>query len=89
MLGKLKYEHLFLTSFSKMRVDLAAEVRMTLEACMVLSIIMYIMPITRFSVTQCRKHFTSKAKQIQVQKRQQCLWDSLISFSTALTFQIM
>ena len=31
MLPKLKYEHIHLTSFSKMRVDLAAQVRVQLD----------------------------------------------------------
>ena len=30
---KLKYEHLFRTSFSKMRVDLAAQVSYFIESC--------------------------------------------------------
>jgi len=28
LVSKLKYEHIYLTTFSKMRVDLAAEVRL-------------------------------------------------------------
>lgn len=33
VIPKIKYEHVFLTSFSKMRVDLAAQVRGMQHAC--------------------------------------------------------
>ena len=34
LLHKLKYEHIRLTSFSKMRVDLAAQVRIMVHSCL-------------------------------------------------------
>ena len=49
MLPKLKYEHVFLTSYSKMRVDLAAQVRKLLIDLYVICVVFY---IRRYSVIQ-------------------------------------
>ena len=49
LVPKLKYEHIYLTSFSKMRVDLAAQVMYNNYTCIVYSIMF------RFSVKQLQK----------------------------------
>ena len=36
LVPKIKYEHVYLTSFSKMRVDLAAQVRIERQVCIYL-----------------------------------------------------
>ena len=36
---KLKFEHIYLSSFSKMRVDLAAQVRKIISTCTVLVLV--------------------------------------------------
>ena len=53
LLTQLKYEHIFLTSYSKMRVDLAAQVRKIFALLMLCIIIFYY--LCRYLVIECTK----------------------------------
>lgn len=56
MVPKLKYEHLHLTSFSKMRVDLAAQVHMCACVCVRACVRECVRECVRACVCACLLH---------------------------------
>ena len=66
LVPKLKYEHVFLTSFSKMRVDLAAQVQCTcthglgVQQCSWYSVIPYILNIFAIALAGLERNSCSR-----------------------------